>query len=120
MGTRGRASLKRTLALVTLALSGATSLCQATLTYTSSLKRTAKALEFIKCGGAGGTRTPYLFNAIEALSRLSYSPTRMPHKGIAERDPIYQSGQLGRNRFSSRFIPFWCILPPGGDAIRRG
>ena len=25
-------------------------------------------------GGAGGTRTPYLFNAIEALSRLSYSP----------------------------------------------
>ena len=26
-------------------------------------------------GGAGGTRTPYLFNAIEALSQLSYSPT---------------------------------------------
>ena len=26
-------------------------------------------------GGAGGTRTLYLFNAIEALSRLSYSPT---------------------------------------------
>ena len=26
-------------------------------------------------GGAGGTRTPYLLNAIEALSRLSYSPT---------------------------------------------
>ena len=25
--------------------------------------------------GAGGTRTPYLFNAIEALSQLSYSPT---------------------------------------------
>ena len=25
-------------------------------------------------GGAGGTRTPYLFNAIEALSQLSYSP----------------------------------------------
>ncbi|GEM_PF-2775327 len=28
-----------------------------------------------KAGGAGGTRTLYLFNAIEALSRLSYSPT---------------------------------------------
>tara|TARA_Y100000588_G_scaffold203751_1_gene217557 strand:+ start:662 stop:826 length:165 start_codon:yes stop_codon:yes gene_type:complete len=27
-----------------------------------------------KFGGAGGTRTPYLFNAIEALSRMSYSP----------------------------------------------
>ena len=26
-------------------------------------------------GGAGGTRTPYLFNAIEALSQMSYSPT---------------------------------------------
>ena len=28
-------------------------------------------------GGAGGTRTPYLFNAIEALSQMSYSPTQM-------------------------------------------
>lgn len=27
-------------------------------------------------GGAAGTRTPYLFNAIEALSQMSYSPTR--------------------------------------------
>ena len=26
------------------------------------------------CGGAGGIRTLYLFNAIEALSQLSYSP----------------------------------------------
>ena len=25
-------------------------------------------------GGAGGDRTLYLFNAIEALSRVSYSP----------------------------------------------
>ena len=29
----------------------------------------------VHVGGAGGTRTLYLFNAIEALSRLSYSPT---------------------------------------------
>ena len=28
-------------------------------------------------GGAGGTRTPYLFNAIEALSQMSYSPTQI-------------------------------------------
>ena len=27
-------------------------------------------------GGAGGTRTLCLFNAIEALSQMSYSPTR--------------------------------------------
>ena len=26
-------------------------------------------------GGAGGDRTLYLFNAIEALSQVSYSPT---------------------------------------------
>ena len=30
----------------------------------------------LKVGGAAGTRTPYLFNAIEALSQLSYSPTQ--------------------------------------------
>ena len=28
-------------------------------------------------GGAAGTRTPYLFNAIEALSQMSYSPTQV-------------------------------------------
>ena len=38
--------------------------------------RRLKVLDFVKSGGAGGTRTRYLFNAIEALSRLSYSPTR--------------------------------------------
>ncbi len=32
-------------------------------------------LATVKFGGAGGTRTPYLFNAIEALSQMSYSPT---------------------------------------------
>ena len=32
-------------------------------------------LSTVKNGGAGGTRTPYLFNAIEALSQMSYSPT---------------------------------------------
>jgi hypothetical protein len=28
-----------------------------------------------RSGGAGGIRTPYLLNAIQALSQLSYSPT---------------------------------------------
>ena len=37
----------------------------------------APVLSTVKSGGAGGTRTPYLLNAIEALSRLSYSPTYM-------------------------------------------
>ena len=32
-------------------------------------------------GGAGGTRTLYLFNAIEALSRLSYSPKERTRAG---------------------------------------
>ncbi len=34
-----------------------------------------EVLPTVTFGGAGGTRTPYLFNAIEALSQLSYSPT---------------------------------------------
>ena len=32
-------------------------------------------------GGAGGTRTPYLFNAIEALSQMSYSPKPSTRRG---------------------------------------
>ena len=45
-----------------------------------------KSLEFVsvkKVGGAAGTRTPYLFNAIEALSQMSYSPTRFGKQIIA-------------------------------------
>jgi hypothetical protein len=34
-------------------------------------------------GGAEGTRTPYLFNAIEALSQMSYSPTAADHSVLA-------------------------------------
>ena len=36
----------------------------------------------VRHGGAGGTRTPYLFNAIEALSQMSYSP-KLPAGGDA-------------------------------------
>ena len=36
-------------------------------------------LSTVKYGGAGGDRTLYLFNAIEALSRVSYSPTTDIH-----------------------------------------
>ena len=42
--------------------------------YNANTNLIRKVLDFIQFGGAGGTRTPYLFNAIEALSRLSYSP----------------------------------------------
>ena len=34
-------------------------------------------LRTMPAGGAGGSRTPDLLNAIEALSRLSHSPTRV-------------------------------------------
>ena len=30
---------------------------------------------FIRCGGDEGDRTPYLLNAIQALSQVSYAPT---------------------------------------------
>ena len=38
--------------------------------------RTGEVLPMVSSGGAEGIRTPYLFNAIEALSQLSYSPMR--------------------------------------------
>ena len=41
------------------------------------LKRVPKdEMGFRKPGGAEGSRTPDLLNAIEALSQLSYGPTR--------------------------------------------
>ena len=42
--------------------------------YTSNLSFIVKVLDFIKSGGAGGTRTPYLILAKDALSLMSYSP----------------------------------------------
>ena len=35
----------------------------------------SEVLSIVHDGGAAGTRTPCLFNAIEALSQMSYSPT---------------------------------------------
>ena len=42
-----------------------------------------RAASQMRCAGrgAGGTRTPYLFNAIEALSQMSYSPTISRERG---------------------------------------
>ena len=37
--------------------------------------QTTNQAQYRNNGGAAGTRTPYLFNAIEALSQMSYSPT---------------------------------------------
>ena len=39
-------------------------------------ERSIKVLDFDRGGGAEGSRTPDLLNAIEALSQLSYGPTR--------------------------------------------
>ena len=39
-------------------------------------KQSAEVLPIDTLGGAGGIRTPYLLNAIQALSQMSYSPTR--------------------------------------------
>jgi hypothetical protein len=46
--------------------------------------------------GAEGSRTPYLLNAIQALSQLSYSPN-------TTRIFKYQSGKPGSNRRPSRW-----------------
>jgi site-specific DNA recombinase len=40
-----------------------------------SEKQSAGVLPIDTLGGAGGARTPYLLNAIQALSQMSYSPT---------------------------------------------
>ena len=53
------------------------------LDHRSITNLNTKVLDFVQFGGAGGTRTPYLFNAIEALSQMSYSPTS-PVSGRAE------------------------------------
>ena len=38
------------------------------------MKDEVEVLPFVTLGGAGGIRTPYLLNAIQTLSQLSYSP----------------------------------------------
>ena len=45
-------------------------------------------LSTVPVGGAGGTRTPYLFNAIEALSQMSYSPTGSGRRAPSVAQPI--------------------------------
>jgi hypothetical protein len=39
--------------------------------------QSANQAQYRNSGGAGEDRTPYLFNAIEALSQMSYSPTQL-------------------------------------------
>ncbi len=57
---------------------------EATVRYTFPVlpavakENSQEVLSSIHFGGAGGGRTLYLFNAIEALSQLSYSPTSRP------------------------------------------
>ena len=62
------------------------------------MRHCGTAMECIRIGercGAGGTRTPYLFNAIEALSQLSYSPTPAQYsKGQAYAQAQYKLSLL--------------------------
>ena len=64
-------------------------------------------------GGAGGTRTPYLFNAIEALSRLSYSPIcgRLLAHG-----PIYQIVYWAATGSDISIKPGPALTPAGAGA----
>jgi hypothetical protein len=70
-------------------------------------------------GGAGGNRTPDLLNAIQALSQLSYGPTRSPRltrrsggvKGLRAAGWTWQAQCLRYSRRACR---------SGGIGIRRG
>ena len=53
----------------------------------------------VRHGGAGGDRTLYLFNAIEALSRVSYSPTVVGPAGGWQALSIYQTDAFRRKRW---------------------
>ena len=55
-----------------------------------------KECDSVRHGGAGGARTLYLFNAIEALSQLSYSPTNSQTFGPTTN---ITTGPKARNRY---------------------
>ena len=75
---------------------------EATVRYTFPLplddleSQSPKVLDSIHYGGAGGARTLYLFNAIEALSQLSYSPTNSQTFGPTTN---ITTGPKARNRY---------------------
>ena len=68
----------------------------------------ARVLDFVKSGGAGGTRTPYLILAKDALSLMSYSPTKLVEdEGLdlnrgegwqACRAPLLYGGRMAKRR----------------------
>ena len=60
-------------------------------------------------GGAGGIRTRYLFNAIEALSRVSYSPTSGARRGSAH--CVRKSYHEGQGVGASVARWFSCLEP---------
>ena len=43
-------------------------------------KEKAPIFRLVLCGGDEGDRTPYLLNAIQALSQVSYTPTGLPSR----------------------------------------
>ena len=65
-------------------------------------------------GGAGGIRTLYLFNAIEALSHLSYSPVFMRDgrfRSRVRKGPTKKIVAQGRDIFASFLIVCRCGCP---------
>ena len=63
---------------------------------------------FVCCGGDEGDRTPYLLNAIQALSQVSYTPTGLPSRDCFAiiANPVRNVNPLFREnrRFFSRLI----------------
>ena len=69
-------------------------------------------------GGAGGTRTRYLFNAIEALSQMSYSPTEKEER---PKTPIKDSKTRLLLQPGFGWIPRYVTSgsTPGAQTLRR-
>ena len=65
------------------------------------------------CGGDEGDRTPYLLNAIQALSQVSYTPTGLPRLRLLE----YYSSRGGVCQgFGRKKIRFFCRGGGGAGA----
>ena len=78
---------------------------------TSELALNGGVMNSVQRGGAGGNRTRYLFNAIEALSQMSYSPTVGAPSAYADRHASILPN-LRRNP-QPRAYPETPSLPPG-------
>ena len=72
-------------------------------------KEKAPIFRLVLCGGDEGDRTPYLLNAIQALSQVSYTPTRASFKAALI---VYQVRRRLSSGLRQKSLP---QKPPGGD-----